>query len=533
MATLRTLQLDQDEFEDAERARADLERRATLYGRAGSRLPAVDVQPSDARVRKDLQLLAHRVDVEPPDGSRFELEQQDAKHQANKGWRPPLDRVRKLNDLHSTVPADLRGNSNNNNAVDDRPDWKAGTGGKNAAGGEAASRTGVDGLFQPTEGAAAVYARTRHRLALPSALLAYPPRSQLRGQRTESSSHETEELHDALPESPAWCPASFATLGNRKFSNQLTKSPNSRQQRHPLRPTGSVKKPTKKETPKADDKCENRQHALLDKASNVLSRLKQRVDRHKHPAARYSLPIEDQQHPRSYRLGLDPVPSTGAPASTKIGFRPKSAGCLAGFQPTQAPAAGKVAGAKRRPRSASITYLGRATVYCMAPSPPASPTTNAKPVGGFGGELVAERRRRTTARPQVLETLAARGVFYGIALAQLFVRLRRETGIHSGQQTLEDFLDACDLSLDQFVVGPSPSSSLEAARALLAVSRTQFLSALEPFASIVATKDANAFFTAVDADVRDHVRVCDLMIAVCSIQRRHDELRRARMQSLG
>lgn len=598
----------EDEEEDAERVRVERERRAGLYGRAEARkLPAVDLPPRDARARKDLQLLLLRQQAGVADHhwtsnnaaaeSRFEREQQDAaKHREAAGWRPPMDRV---HDLRPTVPKDLRAAEDDvGNQSAHAQDWALGSGGRNAASSGVAARGGVDGVFQPPEGAAQVYARTRHRLALPSALLAYPPRSPT---APTDALHEVEPHEPEHEAKPAWCPASYATLGSASDQQKQQQLPvaadavssPSRRQRFPLRSSASTPllAAASRTTQQGEERCASRQRALLAKAADAYARLRRRVDKHKEPAKRYALPVEDEKrHSRAYRLGLDCVPSSSTPsllderherdpnasptpnhaqnARSKLEFRPKSAGCLAGFQPTSNNAlksgggVAKVAGARRRPRSASITYLGRATVYCMAPASPSGD-------GGFGGELADERRRRREDRASVVRALATRGVFHGLALAQVFAWLRREAlggaaassrhrraatssspspcpspiaGVSKAemkraaaleQLSLDEFMQSCALPLEEEEDAEDAADSfpsVEAARESLVVSRAQFLAALEVFHHAVSARDANALFSAVEADVRDRARVCELVRAIVGLQREHERLRRARVQ---
>lgn len=134
-----------------------------------------------------------------------------------------------------------------------------------------------------------------------------------------------------------------------------------------------------------DTRCARRQQTLLTKVADTYARVRARMDRMKDPHLRYELPVEDAaQHPRAYRLGLD-VPSTAIKPTKrkeKLKFRPKSAGTSLGFQTgclgpkggdllaPERNGSGKVAGARRRPHSASITYFRNSTVYCMGPATP-------------------------------------------------------------------------------------------------------------------------------------------------------------------
>lgn len=497
-----------------------LRRRANLYGvSSAKRLPQVQLLPEskkDARVRKDLQLLADRV-LSIHDHHRqchvYEDELNDRKHREDLGLRPPLDQIQQLQDLFTTVAKDLR-TQNNQQHVDlghgtnhkvqsstTKREWRVGYK-NNPHGG---SRGPLNGMFEPPDAVReCVLVVARDPLALhPSLAIAYPVEvmspekiasemqpfddeaardamerktSVHRSTRGRVSQEEEEEEEEGTP----WCPASYSTLhdkGKKKTKKRLDPELGTMAQIHALRKvaTYGLEKGAaraRKAPLAVDDACVKKKQSLLAKAAASYARLREQLDRSKDPKLRYALPIENLTKKRAYRLGLEPVPSTfeaadqmttagrsqssnslGAEVATeppvsshstgpteRLRFRPRSAAGNVPFRSSAlskslstttnsfsalepAPSVGKVAGAKRRPHSASVCYLKSSTVYCVdAPSKQTSYSnqqhsqpslqghdhgSEQQPDGAdFGSVLDRERRKRRCNQDQTFATLS-------------------------------------------------------------------------------------------------------------------------------
>lgn len=447
--------------------RREAERRAALYGL--SKAPRVAVQAADARARRDLALLVERALPSNQDSDHDVDGLDEPRHHPERGWRPPMDRVRPVQDLRATVPT-ARGSAAAS------PAWRLGA-------------LPPDATFEPI----ALYARQRDRLALPAAAIAYPARlepgeQQQQQQRSPSVSADTAK--------PQWRPASS--------SARPTRSPlPTAHQKFPLRSKPVV---DEQHEPHEPHECTTRhQHrSVLAKAVEQCAALRKKLDRLKDPTERYALPIEDgERYPRAQRLGLD------APErSTRGEFRPKSAAAAA--KPKLEPT---VAGARRRPRSASIAYLRRSTVFCMADGAAAD----------AGRALELERARRAEDRDAALLALAQRGALRHVVRAQAFARLRAHSTSGASMAARRE-LDGIDADAFLKLCGSDRSV---AARALV-VSRQQALAALEPLGA--ASRDVHALYSALDAAVADRVAVFELLAAIDELQAAHSALRRRRAE---
>lgn len=403
-------------------------RRANLYGCASaSRLPTVHVEPTDSRVRRDLQLAVAWHNPLQATSSGFEDEQKDRKHREQLGQRPPLDRLQSLQDLTTTVPKDVRPRGS---PVKQQSAWRVGY--SNHAHCEA--RAHPNGLFEPSE-------TMRERVALGSSAstscltvsrtVSYPltPTSATqvaermfpfdeRAAREEmdrktnvgSNNDETHESHG-----PPWSPNGRVPSSQTSPSKSSAGSP--QKQRFAVRSVATKPCSRARQTPQQmDRRCIDKQQRVVAQATETFARIRKKVDRHKKAALRYSLPLEDSTQSRSYRLGLEAVPSATKQRDELIAavsprkFRPKSAAAtstlLGPSRSTNAlePVAlvGKVAGAKRRPHSASVCYLRNATVYCLD-----SAANNNESNGSDYQSLVAsERQKRSQNQSQLLQWLA-------------------------------------------------------------------------------------------------------------------------------
>jgi hypothetical protein len=651
------------------RARQEQRRRAALYDVSspfGKRLPSVCLQPADARMRKDLLRLTQQRDEQK---SVYEDDQDDCKHREHLNFRPPMDQINKLRDLHTTVAKDNRGRAKLSaeqrmfaklklkfgpkqygDASGTKTEWRLGYSNNVDTG----SRAGVGGTFEPRDGARERILDTRSAPALlpASVAVAYPvkestiPPELIWREREEDDEDQDEpvgsnelddrnQAHTAGHKEPSasplhqrqvrrkpWCPASSAPMSKSPTSS----SPRRRYRVELFTPPGAdsatdgpaqdgssspvfdsyaddglLRFPIRSVEPfepidEADEefvvdaRCARRQRNLLSKVADTYARVRARVDRMKDPHFRYELPVEDgAHHPRSYRLGLDAVPSTKPQKpSERPKFRPKSAGTSLGFQTgalgpkdgdlltPDLNGAGKVAGAKRRPHSASITYFKHATVFCMGPPTP-SKANCVSAATDFRSVVAVECKKRQRERDAVLGKLAARGLLHSIPLAQVFARLRREGLLNIDRRLqrsvfermpLDDYMSACgclnvappltaaserrqhsstsspmkeakrfyaNLNFVETIdPGKTPSvdasPSLVATRNALVVTRQQFHLALEAFN--LSSTDVNLLFSALDVTVSDRVHVWDAMCAVEGLQHEHTALRRARVQQL-
>ncbi|EEY53670.1 uncharacterized protein PITG_19845 [Phytophthora infestans T30-4] len=519
----------------------EIRRRGALYNVSssnGRRLPSVSLQPADARVRRDLLRLTQLEDkrVESEKKSVYEDEQNDCKHREYLNYRPPMDQIHKLRDLHTTVAKDCRErvinrNSGSNQEDNTKAEWRLGY--SNSV--DTGSRAGVGGTFEPRD-------KTRERILdwrsaaalLPdSVVVAYPLNNPRR----------------RVVKKKPWCPAS---------SSKSPSSVNSRRrypverftffgveengdtdfndhdglQRFPIRRVESFESTEETETEGVvDPRCADRQQSLCTKAAETFSRVRARIDRFKEPHLRYELPVEDPvQYPRSYRLGLDDVLSTASVKmirNEKPHFRPKSAGASVGFQTKSqaqkpddllAPGfneSGKVAGARRRPHSASITFFTNSTVYCMGPATPSK----------SGCISAASDFRSVVDRMTLDEYMSTCG-----CLNSTTISMQTETSGSSLLKEAKRFLKNTEISDSGGFSSVDTSPSLITTRKTLVVSRQQFHLALEPFN--LSSTDVNLLYSALDLTVSDVVQVWDVICTVEMLQIEHTAIRRARVQQL-
>ncbi|KAG7380866.1 hypothetical protein PHYPSEUDO_006701 [Phytophthora pseudosyringae] len=656
------------------RARLENRRRGALYGvssASGKLLPSVSLQPEDARARRDLLRLIRQQDerVGGETETVYEDEQNDCKHREHLNYRPPLDHIHKLRDLHATVANDCRGGRvkltaeqrmfakitqtfgakecSGGSSDGLKAEWRLGYSNNVDTG----SRAGVGGTFEPRDGARERILDSRSAPALlpGSVAVAYPLKSssipldpiwrKREGEEREELPNSTASDTDNQAEKFAvekkveltvnsprrsrvgkkkpWCPASSSKSPNSASSRRrypeeqrfappdcenVPSSPDQEHggsdsydhdglQRFPIR-SGELFEPIDKEFV-GDARRGRRQQTLLTKVAGTYARVRARMDRLKDPHLRYELPVEDATHqPRAYRLGLDEVPSTTSAKPKKPKFRPKSAGTSLGFQTgclgpkagnfltPELHGGGKVAGARRRPHSASISYFKHATVCCMGP-PTLSKSGCVSAATDFRSVVDGECQKRQHERDAILQTLAKRGLLHSIPLAQVFARLRREGLLNISRRlqrsvfermALDEYMSACGClsssttppgaaasegkqqtetpgtspikEAKRFcanmnnseVTGSGPNSSvvaspsLVATRKALVVSRQQFHLALEAFN--LSPTDVNLFFSALDLTVSDLVQVWDAMCTVEMLQHEHTAIRRARVQQL-
>ncbi|KAL3657002.1 hypothetical protein V7S43_018051 [Phytophthora oleae] len=614
------------------RARQENRRRGALYdvsSPSGKRLPSVGLQPSDARVRRDLLRLTQQQDnrVENEKKSVYEDEQNDCKHREQLNYRPPMDKIHPLRDLYTTVAKDCRDRVKltaeqrmfaklkykfgTKQYDDKKTEWKLGYSNNVDTG----SRAGVGGTFEPRDGARERILDPRSASALipDSVAVAYPLTKSKMPFDLVYREREDEE-HSELPvsdfnnqtqsveKSPSrrrivkkkpWCPASSKSTSPRRypierFSRDLANSPDQNSenlasydhdglQRFPIRNV-DVFEPLDAEFV-VDATCAGRQENLLTKVVGTYSRVRARMDRLKDSHLRYELPVEDGTQYRAYRLGLDAVPSTASVNKEKPKFRPKSAGTSIGFQTgcltpkagdlltLELNGGGKVAGARRRPHSANITYFKHSTIYCMGPPTP-SKTGCVSAATDFRSVVDVECQKRQRERGATLQKLAKRGLLHSTPLAQVFARLRREglmnidrrlqRGIFE-RMTLDEYMSACGclnvtppLTGRQMETSPikelkrfcpnvneadsgtipsvDASPSLVAMRKALVISRQQFHLALEAFN--LSPTDVNLLFSALDLTVSDFVQVWGAMCTIENLQHEHSAIRRARVQQL-
>lgn len=651
-------------------SRSEALRRANLYGvSSANRLPQVQVVTAptrDARVRKDLQLLADRGPSSLLDQHHhvYEDECNDRKHREDLGLRPPLDAIQRLQDLFTTVAKDLRTQHASNqqhgelghtasgkvHSSSTKREWRVGYK-NNPHGG---SRGPLNGMFEPSDAVReCALVITRDPLALQQSLaIAYPVAAMSPEKiACEMQPFDEEAAWDAMErrtsvhrgrvnqedededEGTPWCPASYLTIqtkGSESSLNKKSLKPGSGPiQTHALRRVATYSQEkgaarARKAPLAVDDSCVKKKQNLLSKAAASYARIREQLDRSKDPKLRYALPVEDLTKKRAYRLGLEPVPSTFEAAdqtsnnleseaptgaetvpTERLRFRPRSAagnvpfrssalrkslsssGSFSALEP--ALSVGKVAGAKRRPHSASVCYLKSSTVYCVdAPnSQPASYNRQQQSSlhdqsqqqqqddgADFGSVLDRERRKRRCNQDQTLAMLSKRGLFHNLTVPQIFARLRRESlknltkrlqHAQFEKMALEEYMSSCGM---QTIVGepvetggPEPlslsgitsnkvikvsfaaiaavvnsveirsattSSSLLAMRKLLFVTRQQFHIALEAFN--LTPSDVNLLFSALDTDVEDRVALWEVLCAVEKLQDGHAQLRRSRVQ---
>lgn len=390
------------------------------------------------------------------------------KHHEDLGQRPPMDQIQRLQDLVTTVPKDLGDRDEPDDANRGRKSvtkrvWRVGY----ANNAHSTSHGPLDGLFEPFDAVRDALQQPLARSQ--SAAIAYPTPQQSSAEiaadmepfdedaaRDDMGRRTSIQRNDAsaCDNDKHWCPASFATI-HEAYKPTTTTTPSrssgslardtAKSQGFLIRRVPSDRQdalpPRARKAPLAtDDRCVQQKQSLLAKAAASYARLRQRVDRVKDPTVRYALPVEDPSKQRAYRLGLDPVPSsvvetparndsdsshttaTGRPcARERLRFRPRSAaGVHVPFRSLSSlsssslssphslepfTSVSKVAGAKRRPRSASVCYLGSSTVYCTdAPASSSGPSDTLN--SDFDSVLDRERDKRRCTQSQTLSLLA-------------------------------------------------------------------------------------------------------------------------------
>ncbi|TMW61759.1 hypothetical protein Poli38472_010822 [Pythium oligandrum] len=458
---------DEDDAQGNGTPSGEAARRASLYGIAScSQLPSVRIQPSDARSRTDLRLIAPIDAAVHHDGhALYEQEMEDRKYAAHRGVRPAMDQSHPLQDLYTTVPTQIHGLPTTTSKA-----WRVGNQNNPQSDYHGAAMRGV---FEPTDSV-----RERLVQSHTSTPLAYPAQRISADEVKERMiPYDEKQAREVVEEKlgigmnsqrqrtvPPWSPASHATLAQRGQQKQKKKT-KTLQQRHAVRPVAS---PLKKMPVQVDERCIHKRQQAVEELNTRYQQLQTHADRHKDPGLRYSLPVEDPQSTRAYRLGLDVVPSSLQTQKKKkkrsdtrppILFRPKSAVALRMDTTLASPSKlvrsssvaslgsdasdrpGLVAGAKRRPHSASVCYLGNSTVYCMDPpdEKQTSASTDASPLAAYEflqqqhqygaaylSVLMKERSRRRETQEKAYQTLTQRGVLHQIPIPQLFARLRRE-----------------------------------------------------------------------------------------------------------
>ncbi|ETV93377.1 hypothetical protein H310_12639 [Aphanomyces invadans] len=362
---------------------SEVERKAALYN-----VGCPKSFPSTRKCKPRHRLALHQLVQEDANGA----DASDMPQPPFQG-RPPAGHVGFVQDLQTTVPDRHR--------VPTRGDWKLGR--NNSASSFKLSASGIDGLLEPSDAAREVVAATCPTAEFRNLLLAYPPADvnhvakalaspaqdwvKPRVSRPCDSYHNsdcpggwpkgsTDNNHAADapdPETP-WVPPN---------SPHRTDPAKSKHARSSLNPTalrdaqGSARPPYVLPTRTVDTLLRRAQSA--ERGHNAV---RARIHWHKNPAHMYSLPVASPS--RSCRLGLDALasdPSIDAqhkPRSTTT--RPKSAVHLMKH-------AIQVAGAKLRPKTARMSYLKTATVYCVD-----TPETNT--MEEYARKIQAEKDRR-------------------------------------------------------------------------------------------------------------------------------------------
>lgn len=490
--------------------RDKIHRRGALYdlgASCGKQLPRVG-----------REVLRRREIDHPVVKSVYDDEQNDRKHREHLTYRPPLDQIMQVRDLHTTVAKDCRDKKKVSEqrlmaefyglkADVIKAKWRLGY--SNNVDSDA--RGGVNGTFEPQTALRERIFDSKAALVVPSSrTVAYP-------------------LQDPVVQAAS-------TLNSNTLTNNCVAT--------------------------SCRRYAQRQQTRLTEVAERYTRVQSRLNRLKCSHLRYQLPVEDAtQDSRAYRLGLDDVRST---ESTKVKdkkiIRPTSAGATsAGFRvkcTINNGVHGKVAGARRRPQSASVTYLKHATVCCTAPLP--SNSTHATTLGT--AYSTDSQRRQYIA----LQKLAKRGLLYSTPLAQVFVSLRQEGLFNLKRQgdrdrfermTMSEYMVACGCLQSDTTLEPDAATdgysaqvdtvqevhfeplfavqlppSVIATRKLLVVSRQQFHVALEPLN--LSPIDVNVLFSALDLDGTDSVHVWDVMCTVERLQHEHLRINRTRDQIL-
>ncbi|KAF0726990.1 hypothetical protein Ae201684_014855 [Aphanomyces euteiches] len=372
------------------------------------------------------------------------------------------------------------------------------------------SASGIDGLLEPSDGARQVLAmHASPCLEFEKLLLAYPPPSVTSVSKTLAkpaqnwtkpykSQPTTSQYNTDMP--GAW---------EQERIDSCTKPP--------WNPPGSVQtndksppKTQRKEKHQAKEytipnQTVERMVRQAQKAERGYMAVKTKNEKEKNPAQTYALPIAASPAARSYRLGLEPLPSSNGQEIKKP--RPKSAIHLS--------TAIKVAGAKMRPKTAKMTFLRSATVCYMD-----TPETNT--VEEYASKLQAERERRKniSTRKHALHRIARYESIRERSVEYMFNFLRNQAldnvprHLHTKYEELDmdEYMRLVETNDDEnpFWHADDPSHTYDSAwdgcvLGLLWVDRLQFSKAMQCLK--MSLTDVNLLFSAFDFHVDHRVEV--------------------------
>ncbi|KDO22814.1 hypothetical protein SPRG_11573 [Saprolegnia parasitica CBS 223.65] len=455
------------------------------------------------------------------------------------GGRPLMSAVGVVHDLYSTVPSPRKlMNNNHKHGADDGTramhpaGWRLGH--NNSASSFKLAGAGTDGLLAPSDGARQVLAVHGLTDEFKSLLLAYPPpkamevaaeladprewTKRIEG-RPNVGHHNTdlprawlEEPHEEGAEKkPSWVPPASPPK-THLFQDDLVSNQGPRLE--PSLPINAIplRQPeafagVQPYTLPVQTTQSFLQHAQ--DAERVYLNLEAAQNAHKNPGQMYTLPIAKPG--RACRLGLETLHSNVSSTLEKRKHRPKSA--LHAVQKTSPMVT--VAGAKIRPKTARLSFLRSATVYCMD-------TAERNTVEEYSEKLQLEREKRRSVVGLKNAALGRNKTIVHRSIEFIFNCLRNQAyaNVPGHLRQLYETLDLDDyMKLVQSAATDhrgrrtllqSHKSSYDAGfdaetLPLLWLDRKQFTIALQQLK--FSTADINLIFSAFDFDLEHKVEV--------------------------
>ncbi|EQC27365.1 hypothetical protein SDRG_14807 [Saprolegnia diclina VS20] len=467
------------------------------------------------------------------------------------GGRPPMAAVGFVHDLYSTVPSP-RKPSNNNNHKHGSGDsdamhpvgWRLGH--SNSASSFKLAGAGTDGLLAPSDGSRQVLAVHGLTDEFKSLLLAYPPRKALdvaaelanprewkkRIEGRPNVGHHNIDLPRAWHEEPheedadtkpAWVPPASPPKPHLFQNDMATSNQGPRPATPP--PINAIPLRTPDVFPGVQPytlPVQTTQSLLqpAQDAERVYLNLEAAHNAHKNPGRMYTLPIAKPG--RACRLGLETLHSNVSSTLEKRKLRPKSA--LHAVQ--KAAPMVTVAGAKIRPKTARLSFLRSATVYCMD-------AAERNTVEEYSEKLQFEREKRRSVVGQKNAALGRNKTIVHRSIEFIFNCLRNQAyaNVPGHLRQLYETLDLDDyMRLVQSAATDrrgrrmllqAQKSSYDAGfdaetLPLLWLDRKQFTIALQQLK--FSTADINLIFNAFDFDLEHKVEVGEVCREIRTLQ---------------
>ncbi|ETV69066.1 hypothetical protein, variant 1 [Aphanomyces astaci] len=349
--------------------------------------------------------------------------------------RPEAAQVGFIRDLQTTVPEIPRSKARRN-ARGTTAEWKLGR--SNSTSSYKLSASGIDGMLEPTDAAREVLAVTCPTSEFSNLLVAYPPAAV--ASVAKALADPAQNWVKPCISRPGQSAHNSDTPGGWQNTTKPGEQPvdNNHAKAEPWAPPtfphriittspGPHKNPPSNLNPtplRRDNKAGGgvptytlpthtvdtflRQAQKAERSYNALTA---RVNAHKNPALMYSLPVATPS--RSCRLGLETLASD-LTADSRRSSRPKSAVHLIKNVL-------KVAGAKIRPKTARMSYLKTATVYCVD-----TPDTNTMEEYALKIQAEKDRRKNVVNRKQAMHRIVRYNSIAERSVEYIFNCLKRQ-----------------------------------------------------------------------------------------------------------